>query len=89
MCQPSMVPRAIDPATPGDVGPESLTLASAEDVAEALAYALRYNERGKPRHTSAGWDFAAGTAAEHLVQHLARAGFLVVRRRPRPAHTAG
>jgi hypothetical protein len=67
----------------------TLSPALAEDVAEALAYALRYDERGKPRRTSAGWDFAAGIAAEHLVQHLTRAGFVVMRRRPRPAHTAG
>jgi hypothetical protein len=69
--------------------PGSLAPASAEEVAEALAYALRHDERGKPRRTSAGWDFAAGIAAEHLVQHLARAGFVVMKRRPRPAHTAG
>ncbi len=69
--------------------PASLAPASAEEVAEALAYALRHDERGKPRRTSAGWDFAAGIAAEHLVQHLTRAGFVVMKRRPRPAHSAG
>jgi hypothetical protein len=78
-----------DPAPLGESDPASLTPASAEDVAEALAYALRHDERGKPRRTSAGWDFAAGIAAEHLVQHLTRAGFVVMRRRVRPAHTAG
>ncbi len=69
---------------------DQLAVASPEEVAEALAYALRHDERGKPRRgATAGWDFTAGIAAEHLAGHLARAGFVVMKRRPRPAHTAG
>lgn len=51
-----------------DLDRTDLTAASAEEVAEALSYALRYDERG-----SGG--FAAGIAAERLVEHLRRAGF--------------
>jgi hypothetical protein len=78
-----------DPA-PGTNDLASLRLASADEVAEALAYALRHDERGKPRRgATAGWDFTAGIAAEHLAAHLDRAGFVVMKRRPRLAHTAG
>jgi hypothetical protein len=81
------------PTTDPTLGPTDLTtlrLASADEVAEALAYALRHDERGKPRRgATAGWDFTAGIAAEHLAAHLDRAGFVVMKRRPRLAHTAG
>ena len=69
--------------------PGDLTAAATEEVAEALAYALRHDERGRPRGSVAGWDFAAGIAAEHLEAHLARAGFVVMKRRPARPHRAG
>ena len=57
------------------------------DLVQALAYALRHDERGRPR--KGGWDFAADLAAEHLAEHLRRANFVVLRRRPGPPHRAG
>ena len=54
--------------------PQGLAVASAEEVAEALSYALRYDERGKPRR--GGWEFAASLAAERLTEHLGRLGFV-------------
>jgi hypothetical protein len=41
-----------------------LAAALPEEIAEAILYALRYDERGKPRR--GGWDFAVGLAAERL-----------------------
>ncbi len=64
-----------------------LTAALAAEVAEALSYGLRYDARGKPRR--GGEDITAGLAAERLMQHLDRAGFVVMRRRPARPHSAG
>jgi len=64
-----------------------LATASPEEIAEALSYALRYDERGKQRR--GGWDFAAGLAAERLTDHLRRSGFIVLRARPGRPHNAG
>ena len=58
-----------------------------EEIAEALSYALRFDERGKPRR--GGWDFAAGLAAERLVDHLRRSGFIIMRARAGRPHSAG
>jgi hypothetical protein len=41
-----------------------LAAATPEEIAEALSYALHFDERGKPRR--GGWDFTAGLAAERL-----------------------
>jgi hypothetical protein len=57
------------------------------DLVAALTYALRHDERGRPR--KGGWDFAAELAAEHLAGHLRRANFVVTRRRPGTPHSAG
>ncbi|MBW6397020.1 hypothetical protein KPL78_04130 [Roseomonas sp. HJA6] len=65
----------------------SLAPASPGEVAESLAYALRFDERGRPR--SGGWEFAAAIAAERLVEHLERAGFVVLKRRTGAPHSAG
>jgi len=74
-----------DPLPPPD--PVDLTPATPEEIAEALSYALRYDERGKPRKR--GWDFAAGLAAERLAEHLRRSGLIVMRARPGRPHSAG
>jgi hypothetical protein len=47
-----------------DPNPLDLMVATPEEIAEVLSYALRYDERGKPRLS--GWDFVAGLAAERL-----------------------
>ena len=57
--------------------------AQPEEVAEALSYALHYDERGRPRPH--GGEMVAGLAA----QHLQRAGFVLTCRRPTRAHSAG
>ena len=64
-----------------------LATATPEEIAEALSYALRFDERGKPRR--GGWDFAAGLAAERLADHLRRSGFIIMRARPGRPHSAG
>ena len=64
----------------------ALAVASPEEVADALSYALRYDERGKPRR--GGWDFAAGLAAERLTEHLRRSGFVIMRAPPSRPHSA-
>jgi len=51
------------------------------------SYALRFDERGKPRRS--GWNFAAGLAAERLADHLRRSGFIIMRARPTRPHSAG
>ena len=64
-----------------------LAAATPEEIAEALSYALRFDERGKPRR--GGWDVAASLAAERLTDHLRRSGFIVMRARPTRPHSAG
>ncbi len=59
--------------------------ASAEAVREALAFALRFD--GRKRHHHAG-GFMAELAAEKLVEHLTRAGFVVMKRPAAPPHSA-
>jgi len=76
---------------PDEPSPEptiaDLAAATPEEIAEALSYALRFDERGKPRR--GGWDFAAGLAAERLADHLRRSGFIIMRARPTRPHSAG
>jgi len=60
---------------------EPLSPVAAAEVAEALAYALRFGLDGKARRT--GFADMAPLAAVQLVEHLTRAG-LVVMRRPAP-----
>ena len=76
---------------PDDLNPDparaDLTAATAEEIAEALSYALRYDERGKARR--GGGDLTAGIAAERLAEHLRRAGFVVMKVRPARPHSTG
>ncbi|WP_043840444.1 hypothetical protein [Muricoccus aerilatus] len=60
--------------------------ATGEEVAEVLAYALRHDERGKPRR-GAAWEVAAAVLAEQLAAHLERANMVVVKKPPRPPHS--
>ena len=57
------------------------------DLVAALAYALRFDARGKPR--KGGWDFVADLAAEWIAEHLRRSNFVVLRRPPGTPHSAG
>lgn len=72
---------------PSDSQPDRLVPATAQEIADALSYALRYDERGKPRRS--GWDFVASLAAEQLTAHLRRAGFIILRTRSERPHRAG
>ncbi len=56
--------------------PSSLRPATAEEIRAALAFALRFDGR-KRVHT--GDEFLARITAERLVDHLARAGFVVMK----------
>lgn len=70
-----------------DAARTDLTAATAEEIAEALSFALRYDERGKPRR--GGGDLTASIAAERLTEHLRRAGFVVMKARSARAHSTG
>ncbi|MGK7870780.1 hypothetical protein [Falsiroseomonas sp. E2-1-a20] len=65
--------RALRPVTP-------------EEVADTLAYAMRFNERGKARRT--GHEYASKLAAEQLVQQMLASGYVILRRPPAP-HGSG
>ena len=54
-----------------------LTPASAEDLEQALAFALRFDGR---KRTHTGEELMARITAERLVKYLDRAGFVVMRR---------
>jgi hypothetical protein len=56
-----------------------LTPAVAEDVEEALAFALRFDGR---KRAHGGDELMARITAERLVKHLARSGFVVMRKPP-------
>ena len=78
--------------TPPDTAPEQpkqrgLDEADDVDLVQALAYALRFDARGKPR--KGGWDHAADLAAEWLAEHLERSHFVVLKRPPGAPHRAG
>ena len=58
---------------------DDLKPAIPEDVADALAFALRYSGR-KRVHDSA--EIMAAIVAKQLVEHLDRCGFVLVRKPP-------
>jgi hypothetical protein len=74
------------PAAPLLLTNEPLRPASREEVADALAFAMRFNEHGKARRT--GWEYAAQLAADQLVSGLERAGFVLMRGPGTPRHDA-
>jgi hypothetical protein len=60
-----------------------LTPATTDDLAQALAHGLRFNERKKFYQ---GDELMARITAEHLIKHLELSGFVVMRRPPAPGH---
>lgn len=63
-------------------------LVSDEELATALAYALRYGPRGKPSRTAT--ELTAGVTSERLVDYLRLCGYRITRpRHGAPPHTAG
>jgi hypothetical protein len=63
------MPDATDPLTP----------ASPDDLADSLAFALRFTGR---KRTHDADELMAAIVARRLVEHLERAGFVVMRRPP-------
>jgi len=61
--------------------------ASDAELAAALAHALRFDAHGKARR--GGGDLTASLAGERLAEHLRRAGFVLMRSRGAPPHSAG
>ncbi len=72
---------------PTESSGKPLTPARPEEVAEALSYALRYDECGRPRPH--GGEMIADLAAQHLARHLERAGFVLMKRPPGRPHHVG
>ena len=62
-----------------------LSAADPADVRDTLSYALRYSRSGKRTQDRA--TVTADAAAEHLIDALRRAGFVIMRGPPAPAHT--
>jgi hypothetical protein len=62
-----------------DAADDNLTPADPRDLAETIAFALRY--RGGKRVHQAD-EYMAQIAAERIVEHLARARFVVMKRAP-------
>ena len=54
-----------------------LRSATAEEIAETLSFALRYDGRRRVHHAD---DAMARITAERLVRHLERSGFVLMRR---------
>jgi hypothetical protein len=59
--------------------PDRLTPADPNDLANALAFALRFDGR---RRKGDAAEFMAEIVAKRLVRHLERAGFVVMKRPP-------
>ena len=58
---------------------DKLTPADSSDVADALAFALRFQGRKRVHNAD---EIMAEIVAERLVEHLERAGFVVMKRPP-------
>ncbi len=56
---------------------DKLTLADPSDLADALAYALRFQGRRRVHNAD---EFMAKIIAKRLMEHLERAGFVVMKR---------
>ncbi len=68
----AILSRVSDPA-------DKLTPADPRDLAEALAFALRYQGRKRTHNAD---EIMAQIVAKRLVEHLERAGFVVMKRPP-------
>jgi hypothetical protein len=58
--------------------------ATADEIADALSFALRYQGRKRVHHAD---DVMAGITAERLVQHLEGSGFVLMKEPPPGAPT--
>jgi hypothetical protein len=64
---------------------DKLTPADPCDLADAVAFALRFESR---RHVHNADEYMAAIAAERVVRHLERSGFVVMKRSPLGGHSA-
>jgi hypothetical protein len=64
---------------------DPLRPASPAEIADSLSFALRYDGRRRVHHAD---DAMACITAERLVAHLARSGFVIMKRPDGPALTA-
>ncbi len=62
----------------------NLSPATRDDLLGALSYALRFNGR---KRFLGGTELLAQITAEHLIEHLERAGFVVMKKPRRDGHT--
>ena len=62
-----------------DDGTPTLLPATDEELKDSLSFGLRFVGR---KRVHAADDFMARIAAEHLVQHLQRSGYVVMKKRP-------
>jgi hypothetical protein len=74
---------AYQPQAAVEVDGQWLRHVGPEEVADSLAYAMRFDSTGKARRTGA--EYAAKVAAEQLVRQLTISGFVVMRRGAPPA----
>jgi hypothetical protein len=58
---------------------EKLTPADPRDLADAIAFSLRFEGRKRVHQAD---EYMASIAAERVVRHLERAGFVVMKRPP-------
>jgi len=64
---------------------DKLTPADPSDLADAVAFALRFEGR-KRKHDAD--EYMAAIAAERVVRHLERSGFVVMKKPPLGGHSA-
>jgi hypothetical protein len=64
---------------------DKLLPADSKDLAEAVAFALRFEGRRRVHHAD---EYMAAIAAERVVRHLERAGFVVMKKPPIDGHAA-
>ena len=67
-----------------DMPDAPLIPADPDDLRQALAHALTFDGR---RQFRVSGEMMAKITAEHLARHLEMAGFVVMRRPPRPGHS--
>jgi hypothetical protein len=64
---------------------DKLTPADPRDLADAVAFALRFEGR---RSVHSADEYMAAIAAQRIVRHLERAGFVVLKKPPTAGHAA-
>ncbi|HEX3348283.1 MAG TPA: hypothetical protein VHS58_09320 [Acetobacteraceae bacterium] len=66
--------------------PSPLRPATPDEIADALAFALRFDGR---RRFDKGNEMMAKITAKHLVKHLEQAAFVVMKKPPLKGHSIG